>query len=208
MSSQSSQLKRIILIAILVSLYGLASVVTWFAGESLGLDASARILIIALILLTWPVGYLILYFLRRKSSTPDASLTAPARPPGELERGAEEAVQWLRTSRLGADGDAVYGLPWFLVAGPIGSGKTSLLLSGALDFHALPSQRRTDMNLVRPTADCEWRVTNSAVFIDSSGRYQTEGPDRDEWSALIETIKKHRRDRALDGVIITASRSE
>ncbi|HEU4387508.1 MAG TPA: type VI secretion system membrane subunit TssM, partial [Blastocatellia bacterium] len=207
MSSQASQLKTILWITILASVYGLVCVLTWFVGESLGLGAPERIVLIALILLTWPVGYLIIHFLRKKKtpSPESASTGTPVRPPGEVERAAEEAVQWLRTSRLGTDGDAVYGLPWFVVAGPAGSGKTSLLLSASLDFYALPSQRRSDMNLVRPTSDCEWRVTNSAVFLDTSGRYQAEGPDRDEWSGLIETLKKHRRNRPLDGFVIAVS---
>jgi type VI secretion system protein ImpL len=207
MSSQVSQLKRVLLIAILVSVYALACVLAWLIGESLGLGPAELVVVIALILLTWPLGYLLIHFLKKKKSASSeaASAGVPARAPGELERSAEEAVQWLRTSRLGTDGDAVYGLPWFLVAGPVGSGKTSLLLSAALDFYALPSQRRADMNLVRPTADCDWRVTNSAVFLDTSGRYQTEGPEREEWSALIETVKKYRRNRPLDGFVIAIS---
>ena len=207
MSSQASQLKRVLWIAILVSVYGVACLLTWFVGESLGLGVPERVVIIALILLTWPVGYLLIHFLRRKKATSSEPSIAgtTVRAPGEMERAAEEAVQWLRTSRLGTDGDAVYGLPWFVVAGPAGSGKTSLLLSAALDFYALPSQRRADMSLVRPTNDCEWRVSNSAVFLDTSGRYQGEGAERDEWSALIEILKRYRKNRPIDGFVIAVS---
>jgi len=74
------------------------------------------------------------------------------------------------------------------MAGPPDSGKTSLLLSAGLDFHALPSQRRADENMVRPTQGLEFRVTDWAVLLDTSGRYQTEGQDSDAWSALIETV--------------------
>jgi type VI secretion system protein ImpL len=91
--------------------------------------------------------------------------------------------------------EAIYKLPWFLIAGPPKSGKTSILLSSGLDYQALPSQRHSDSNLILPTRDCTWRVTDSTVNIDTAGRYQTEGPDADEWSALIETVKKYRKNR-------------
>ncbi len=124
----------------------------------------------------------------------------------EVTRDAEEAVQWLRSSRLGDSNarDAVYGLPWYLVAGPPASGKTSLILASGLSFQTLPSQRSAEQNMVRPTQHCEWRVTDSAVLLDTTGRYQTEGPQRDEWAGLVETIKKHRKDRPFDGMLVIA----
>ncbi|MCI0485337.1 MAG: type VI secretion system membrane subunit TssM [Blastocatellia bacterium] len=78
-------------------------------------------------------------------------------------------------------------------------------ISAGLDFHTLPSQRQSDQNLIRPTRDCRWQVTDRAVLLDTAGRYQVEGPDRDEWSALIETMKKYRKARPLDGMLIVAS---
>jgi type VI secretion system protein ImpL len=117
----------------------------------------------------------------------------------------EETVQWLRGTKLGGskkDVEMVYALPWFLVAGPEASGKTSLALSSGFDFHALPSQRASEQNLVRPTAGCEFRVTDTAILVDTSGRYQTEGADRDEWAALIEAIKSRRKARPFDGYIL------
>src|SRR5262249_19825006 len=42
------------------------------------------------------------------------------------------------------------------------------------------------------------------VFLDTCGRYQTEGLEGDEWSALIDTIMKYRRRRAIDGLVMVA----
>src|SRR6185503_2027368 len=50
--------------------------------------------------------------------------------------------------------------------------------------------------------DSVWRVTDSAINIDTAGRYQSEGADGEEWSSLLETIKKHRRNRPIDGLVI------
>jgi type VI secretion system protein ImpL len=138
----------------------------------------------------------------------------PTRTYEDLTNGAAEAVQWLRGTKLGTEtasaaateaGDAVYALPWFLVAGPPASGKTSLVLSSGLNFQTLPSQRHAEHRLVRPTRSCEWRITDAAVLLDTAGRYQIEGANRDEWGALAETLKRHRSRRPLDGFLVVVS---
>ena len=214
--SHWQQLRYTLGISFLLSFYAIAGLIVYYAGPALGLSLGFQIVLIALILLTWPFAILI-NRLRKKgqagktdASQPGAQQAttpaAPSRAYDELTRSAEEAVRWLRSSKLAAkSGDQVYGLPWFLVAGPPASGKTSLLLSASLDFQALPSQRHREQNLIRPTRDCEWRVTDSAVLLDTAGRYQTEGPDQDEWAALIETAKKHRKSRPLDGMLIVVN---
>lgn len=220
MSHPGNQLKSALGITALVAIYGISILVLWFFGPSLGIGGAGRVVLIALILLTWPVAVLINHYRKNskaktnnpagkkpKAASPPAPLPAPTGTYEELTRGTEEAVQWLRSTNLGRarPADAVYALPWFLIAGPPASGKTSLMLSSGFDFHTLPGQRAADQNTVRPTANCEWRVTDSAILLDTSGRYQSDGRDRDEWAALIETIKQYRRARPLDGFVIAAS---
>src|SRR5262245_52132896 len=223
MSQQWSQLKSYLGLSALVSLYGIASLAVLYLGPSIGLGLTEQIVIIVLILLTWPFAILISHFARKRrerrntaesgraGSTPTRG--GPIRESGpvgnyeELSRSTEETVRWLRGTRIGTgkSGDAIYRLPWFVVAGPPESGKTSLLLSAGLDFHSLPGQRRADQDIIRPTHNLEFRVTDSAVLLDTSGRYQTEGEDAAEWSALIETIKKYRKARPVDGLVIVVS---
>ena len=212
----------------MVSFYGISLLAIGFLGTTLGV--TTQIVLIALVLLTIPFAILIAYYRKRRgaqAATPAVAVVAPATqsqaaipqkqkatqlPPvagtyEEITRGAEEAVQWLRGTKLsGKQADtAVYALPWFMLAGLPSSGKTSLLLSSGLDFHPLPSQRPTDQNTIRPTANCDWRVTDSAILIDTTGRYQTEGGHRDEWAALFETIKQHRKARPIDGLVLAVS---
>ena len=104
--------------------------------------------------------------------------------------------------------EAVYSLPWYVVAGGPKTGKSSLVIGSDLNFQNLPSQRQSELRLVRPTTSVDWRVTSDAVFIDTAGRYQTEGPDSDEWASLLETIKKARSNRPLDGLILTVNAKE
>jgi type VI secretion system protein ImpL len=223
MFSSGSQLSYLLGISAYVSLYGIACLLAGFIGYSLGFEASTQIIIIALILLTLPFAILINHYRKKRAlkkeaaaqaaaATADAPQSdktpvAPKRVYDDLLRAAEEAVVWLRGTPLGGAkaSEAVYALPWFVVAGPPASGKTSLLLSSELDFHALPSQRRAELKIVRPTHNSEWRMTDSAVWIDTAGRYQSDGLGREEWLALGETIRKHRANRPLDGLLLVVN---
>ena len=208
-------LKKLIIFCVLVTFTGIAILLTLLLPDEVGIT---EIIIIAFILLSWPLGFFASYFLKnrgKKSVAAGAELSAPtgksslsaSRQYEELTRSAEEAVQFLRSSNLGNRevSDAVYGLPWYVLAGPPGSGKTSLALAAGLNFNALSSQRRADQNLVRATRDCEWRVTDQGVIVDTAGRYLTEGQDQDEWLGVIDTLKKYRRNRALDGFVLTVN---
>ncbi len=226
MSSHGDQLKYALGISSLVTFYGIASLIVFYLGPQYGIGITYQIVLVALILITLPFALVINAIRKRRAAkaeaaaaggaeaAPDAAAApqagkAPARAFEELTRGAEEAVQWLKSTRLGAakSGDAVYALPWYLTAGPLKSGKSSLLLSSGLDFQSLPSQRRAESTIVRPTRSVEWRVTDSAVLLDTAGRYQNDSPDRDEWAALTETVRKYREDRPLDGFLLAVSAS-
>lgn len=216
MSVQADQIKSALGISAIVSFYGIASIAVYFLGPSLGLSLAWQVAIIGLILLTLPFTLLLNRLRARRArkqenaanesiaSDENKSGGPPKRIYEDLSRVTEEAVQWLRSSLLGGTNSksAVYALPWFVVAGPPASGKTSLLLASGLDFHALPSQRASDHKIVRPTRNCDWRVSDYGVFIDTAGRYQNEGPTREEWLALLNTIRKYRADRPLDGFLI------
>lgn len=215
MSSHKEQIKHALNITMYVSLYSVACLLIFFLGSWVGIALPYQVVLVALILLTWPFAIAINHYRRKKErqkpgspaakgSSPAAG-RAPVRDNDELTRGAEEVVQWLNSTKLAAakSSEAIYKLPWFVIAGPSSSGKTSLLLSSGLDFQSLPSQRRADLNLIRPTRDSVWRVTDSAINIDTAGRYQSEGADGEEWSSLLETIKKHRRNRPIDGLVIS-----
>jgi type VI secretion system protein ImpL len=216
--SHWQHLRSAIGMSFVLSFYAIACLLVYYGGPALGLSLNFRLALIGLILLTWPFALLINHYRKKRQaakeesqqsadSSSDSSTRTSARSFDHLTRGAEETVQWLRNSKLGAArrGDAAYTLPWFLIAGPPASGKTSFALSSGLDFHTLPSQRHADRNRVSPTRDCEWRVTDHAVFLDTAGRYDTEGADEDEWIALIETVRKHRKTRPLDGVVLAVN---
>ncbi len=206
----------------LMSFYGIVGLIAWF-GHSYGFySVSTRWILIGLLVLTLPFALVANYFVDRKSrkaakeekkgeaktSDPDVQAEkAPKRVESseEVAKGAEEVTKFLKESDLGAIGDAVYALPWYIVAGDKGSGKSALVLASGLDLQALPSQRQAELKYITPTRNVDWRVTNDAVFIDTPGRYQAESPEAEEWSSLLETVKKQRSKRPLDGLILTVN---
>ena len=225
-SWQVNQLKYAFGIGGLMSFYGIVSMLTWLAGEQFGYTYTQRIVIIVLVLLTLPIALVTGYAAKRRSKKKELKeaeakieekpavdkaqkLAVPTGNYDDLSKSSEEVIQFLKSSNLGAGGkEAVYSLPWYVVAGLPKSGKSSLVLGSNLDFQNLPSQRESEQKFIRSTRNIDWRVTGDAVFIDTAGRYQTEGVDQDEWAALLETIKKFRPKRPLDGFLLAINTNQ
>ncbi|NNE66499.1 MAG: type VI secretion system membrane subunit TssM, partial [Pyrinomonadaceae bacterium] len=220
-----NQMKFLLGFGGIMTLYGGAGFIVYFGGQYLGFRPSTRVVIIALLLITAPFVLFAGWFSSRKkkkleaaketedaaneSEAPDSKPVSKAASGAggsvELGSGADEVVKFLKSSDLGSAGkEAVYSLPWYLVIGGPGSGKTSLVLSSGLDFQTLPSQRQAEQNLIKPTSFVDWRVTSEAVFVDTAGRFQKES-DADEWTGLVDTIKKFRPKRPLDGLILSVN---
>jgi len=233
MSWHTDQLKFAFGIGGLMSFYGIVGFIVMMMPTT-AMGNNTKIVTIVLVLLTLPFTLLTGYLVSRRSkkkakkaeAEAEAAKAATADAAGvvegeaapaqkvvaatgqypELTRGTEETVQFLKTSTLGNTGkDAIYELPWYLIAGAPRSGKSSLVISSNLNFQTLPSQRQSEQAFVRPTPTVDWRVTSDAVFVDTAGRFQTEGVDGDEWSALIDTIKKYRSNRPIDGLVLTVN---
>ncbi|MCB1022912.1 MAG: hypothetical protein KDB79_00880, partial [Acidobacteria bacterium] len=211
-----------------MSIYGIAGLIVWFGGSQLGVGVNYRIIMIALVLLTIPIALVGNFFFSRKKVPDEKDNKAAKEDSGDdgeasktsskkssskssgqypdLDKGASEVVTFLKGSNIGGGSkDAVYTLPWYIVAGAAKSGKSALVMGSGLNFETLPSQRRSEQNFIRPTRQIDWRVTSDAVFIDTAGRFQSEGGVEDEWTALIETIKKQRPKRPIDGFLLAVN---
>ncbi|MCD9187169.1 MAG: type VI secretion system membrane subunit TssM [Pyrinomonadaceae bacterium] len=222
-SWHTDQLKYAFGIGGFMSFYGVVGLIVMMLPAETA-SYNTKIVVIALVLLTMPFALITGYVATRRSrkkaekelaaanetaETPVApvqNLNAPVFDSGDLDKSAEEVVQFLKSSNLGTGGkDAVYSLPWYIIAGTPRAGKSSLVMGSNLNFQTLPSQRQSEQKFVRPTGNVDWRVTSDAVFVDTAGRYQTEGVDGDEWNGLLETIKKYRPNRPLDGFLLVVN---
>ena len=136
--------------------------------------------------------------------------STPPRPSAEatqLRERFEEAVAALQQKKRGER--SLYELPWYLIIGAPGSGKTTALVNSGLKF---PVEQRTGKGALRGvggTRNCDWWFTDEAVFLDTAGRYTTQDSDADAdsaaWSEFLALLKKYRGRRPLNGVLVTIS---
>lgn len=222
-SWHTSQLTYAFGIGGLMSFYGIMGLVAYMLPTDM-ISRQGRIIFIAVVLLTFPFAILFTYLVSRRrrkkealaestaaETTPEASKPAKVAATGkypDIDRGITEVVDFLKSSNLGSGGkDAIYSLPWYLVAGVTRSGKSSLVIGSNLDFKTTASQRSAEQKLVRPTPNVDWRVSSEAVFIDVSGRMMSEDRGSDEWRALLESIRTNRPNRPIDGMILAVDAS-
>jgi type VI secretion system protein ImpL len=125
-----------------------------------------------------------------------------------------EALDALKRSRFGkASGRRwLYQLPWYVLIGPPGSGKTTALVNSGLNFPLSGKFGRQGIGGVGGTRSCDWWFTDEAVLIDTAGRYtsQDSAPEADQaaWIGFLRLLKKYRRRQPLNGIVVAIGTSE
>ncbi len=115
-----------------------------------------------------------------------------------------KALQGLRASNRGS----LSTIPWYIIIGPPGAGKSTALRNSGLTF---PYQSKTGPASVRGvggTRHCDWWITNEAVLLDTAGRYSTQDDDHEEWLSFLDTVRKHRPRRPINGLLLAVSLTE
>ena len=123
----------------------------------------------------------------------------------EVRAEFDKAISALKSSKLGRGRrDALYILPWYLIIGPPGSGKTTALRNSGLEFPQLAGGNR-GVRGIGGTRNCDWWLTNEAVLLDTAGRWSTQEEDHDEWLGFLGMLRKYRKRKPLNGIIVTLS---
>ncbi|MDN5788779.1 MAG: type VI secretion system membrane subunit TssM, partial [Pseudorhodobacter sp.] len=132
---------------------------------------------------------------------------------GELEemRGKlKTALITLRKSKLGRK--SLYELPWYVMIGPPGAGKTTAIVNSGLKFPLAEEMGTGSIGGVGGTRNCDWWFTDSAVLIDTAGRYTTQESDSEGdnagWLGFLNLLKKHRKRQPINGALIAISLSD
>ncbi len=104
---------------------------------------------------------------------------------------------------------SVYELPWYMIIGAPGSGKSTALLNSGLEFPLKSEMGLDSVKGVGGTRYCDWWFTNRAVIIDTAGRYTTQesGDKRDAkgWKSFLGLLRKYRSRQPINGVILSVS---
>ncbi|ANB74057.1 hypothetical protein AYM40_18025 [Paraburkholderia phytofirmans OLGA172] len=137
-------------------------------------------------------------------------------PLAELRARFREALHLLRhagapTGRFAAwldrlTGQYVYRLPWYLVVGSAGSGKTTTLANSGLELSIAEQAARAASGRIEPTPHCEWWFSNHAVLVDTPGHY-LEAAHADarrgaEWGELLGLLRKYRPRQPVNGALL------
>lgn len=207
-----------LLLALLVAL------LVWFVGPMLAVDdykfwesATARLLSISALFLTWGLGMVFVSWregVRKKAVESTVTGQEHIHQQAQIEKEQKvlrtrfkDALNTLKTSSLyrGRDERWRNDLPWYLLIGRKGSGKTSLLDFSGLEFPINKNERK----LTRDTAGteyCDWYFADHGVLVDTTGRYLSQSDakiDSSAWATLLDLLRKRRRNRPLNGVVVT-----
>src|SRR5215468_6341769 len=112
-------------------------------------------------------------------------------------------------SASGGKKDYLYDLPWYLLIGPPGAGKTTALINSGLKFPLARGATPAAIAGVGGTRYCDWWFTEEAVMIDTAGRYTTQdsdaAADKRSWLAFLDLLKKNRPRQPINGVLVAIS---
>ncbi len=126
----------------------------------------------------------------------------------ELQEKWKESVELLRDSYLRKRGNPLYALPWYLVIGESGSGKTTAIKSARLSSPLTDIARTAGISATR---NCDWWFFEEAIILDSAGRYTIPieaEQDREEWEKFLSLLSRFRRREPLNGVIVSIAAND
>ncbi len=201
----------------------LLSLLIWFLGAYLGFGSVQPLAspwvrggLIALLVAVWvALGLLRRRRAKRASSQLGAEIVNQAQAESgqavaELRRQFDEAIAFLRQSA--GRGANLYELPWYVIVGPPGSGKTTALVNSGLNFPLAQKYGKEALRGVGGTRNCDWWFTDEAVLLDTAGRYVTQDSDPTsdsaEWRQFLELLGRYRKRRPINGVLVTLSAAD
>jgi len=189
-----------------------------FLGSIIQISWGVRIAIVVFLLL---VFIIVILFRKMKeaqkagqieqsiSASSDSVILSPEKRTEieQFKKQLEAAISALKSSKLGKGKSgkaALYSLPWYMIIGPSAAGKTTAIQNSGLEF----PYGKDSIKGVGGTRNCDWFFSTRAIFLDTAGRYISEADDRPEWIAFLETLKKNRKKKPINGVIVALNIDE
>jgi type VI secretion system protein ImpL len=188
----------------------------WFAAPILNIgslhpfdDTWPRIVLVCLVFLSIGLAEGFRSYRRRQGAEQIArSMSVDDSDAPVLAERMQKALATLREA-TGGRGNYLYDLPWYVMIGPPGSGKTTALRNAGLEFPLAEGTHANSIEGIGGTRYCDWWFTNDAVLIDTAGRYTTQDSDakadQKSWLAFLDLLKRSRPRQPINGVIVAIS---
>jgi hypothetical protein len=195
--------KVLILVLLATTIIGAAA----FFGAQVAIIVALGILILALIL---GLYLLLVYWVRRrKAAELRGEIATTAANRGVTDAAARGRLEDLRRNfakgieKFELAGKDFYGLPWYVIVGEPGSGKTEAIRHSQAGF---PPGLQDEFQGVGGTINMNWWFTNYAVILDTAGRLifeEVEPGATGEWREFLGLLKKNRFNCPVNGLLLT-----
>ncbi|MBO9426503.1 type VI secretion system membrane subunit TssM [Labrenzia sp. R4_1] len=207
------------IIAVLIGILAMIALI-WFGGPFLAVAGVrpfeplwVRLSLSLFILLTlggW-TGYRIYRRLAANREL-EQEIVQPKASEEDLQIMSERMKDALKTLKT-ASGNSrtyLYDLPWYLMIGPPGAGKTTALMQSGLKFaNSRGKGEAQKLEGLGGTRFCDWWFAENAVLIDTAGRYTTQDSDevhdREAWQGFLKLLRKARPKQPINGVMVSIS---
>ncbi|TKW68775.1 MAG: type VI secretion system membrane subunit TssM [Paracoccus denitrificans] len=130
----------------------------------------------------------------------------PVEPEGDGKVLAEKMQEALGVLKKSGGSAQLYDLPWYVIIGPPGAGKTTAIANSGMDF---PLAQDKALAGFGGTRNMDFWFAEDAVLIDTAGRYTTQDSDQTtdkaSWDAFLDLLKKTRPNQPINGVILSFS---
>ena len=194
---------------------GLSAVVAAVASPKLGIWIALILLIILVLALVLFGGYYVWSRLRAKrqreqfsSAIQAQTAEAPKSISDPNKRAALDRVRQKFQSGLQefkSRGKDIYKLPWYVIIGESGSGKTEAIRHSGIDF---PPSLQDELQGAGGTVNMDWWFTNRGIILDTAGSMifnEARAGETPEWREFLRLLKKARSRSPINGLFLVLS---
>jgi hypothetical protein len=102
-------------------------------------------------------------------------------------------------------GKDIYKLPWYVIIGESGSGKTEAIRHSGIDF---PPGLQDELQGSGGTVNMDWWFTNRGIILDTAGSMifsEAKAAEAPEWREFLRLLKKARPHCPINGLFLVLS---